>query len=600
MKKCKSAPKYNFFQNTLYMLDITYKTDKSVIVIAVLTALASVGIQLTQLYIAPQILGAIESRAMLSELLLKIATFTLALFLLNSLLGYLNANSTTANNNVFTALTLKMRQKDLTTSYANFDNLDYVNEKRHASEGFRRNGGIRDFWVSLSGLLKDILGFIIYLLLLVAFDPILMIIVVLTTLIGAAIERYLRGWYLRHREEVQVLHGRLYYTRKRAEDANFAKDFRLYGMENWIQSIFATTLLQLEIFDKKYSRVLFFGSLSNFVVTLIRNGAAYWFCIVLTLEQNLPTSQFLLYFTAITGFSAWISGIMEHALTLHSVGINISVTREYLDFDEPFNLSGGLPLEPQKKQYELSLKSVSFRYAGAEKDTIKNLDLTIKRGEKIAVVGLNGAGKTTLIKLLCGLYDPTEGTVLLDGKDIKDYNRRDYYRHFATVFQQFSILKPSIKQNIIQAYSKDDARIAECVDKAGLTEVIAALPNGIETHLGRTVFEDGIDLSGGQLQRLMLARALYKNAPILFLDEPTAALDPLAEQDMYERYYELSKDSTSVFISHRLASTRFCDRILYMENGELVEEGTHEELLNQGGKYADLFNLQSKYYQKEI
>ena len=214
-------------------------------------------------------------------------------------------------------------------------------------------------------------------------------------------------------------------------------------------------------------------------------------------------------------------------------------------------------------------------------------------------MGLNGAGKTTLVKLLCGLLDPTEGRVLLNGQDIRTFDRAEYYRLFSAVFQDYSLLCTTVAENVAQTASNiDEERVWKCLQKAGLTEVIQALPQGIHTHVGRDVFLDGVLFSGGQTQRLMLARALYKGSPILFLDEPTAALDPIAEDDIYRKYSAMTEGKTSLFISHRLASTRFCDRILFLDQGKIAEEGTHEMLLALGGGYAKLFEVQSRYYQE--
>lgn len=194
--------------------------------------------------------------------------------------------------------------------------------------------------------------------------------------------------------------------------------------------------------------------------------------------------------------------------------------------------------------------------------------MTVHPGERLAIVGLNGAGKTTLVKLLCGLLDPTEGLVLLNGKDVRGFNRRSYYDLFSAVFQEFSVLDVTVAEEIAQTTEGIDYdKIADCVEKAGLTTTIEKLPKGMQTHVGREVYLDGVLFSGGQTQRLMLARALYKDGPILLLDEPTAALDPIAENDIYMKYSEMTQGKTSMFISHRLASTRFCDRIIFVADG---------------------------------
>lgn len=213
--------------------------------------------------------------------------------------------------------------------------------------------------------------------------------------------------------------------------------------------------------------------------------------------------------------------------------------------------------------------------------------------------GLNGAGKTTLVKLICGFYDPTEGSVLLNGKDIRRYNRYEYYQLFSAVFQQLSVLEVTLAENVAQSIDQIDMeRVKECIEKAGLTQRVESLPKGYDTHIGRKVFEDGVEFSGGEMQRLMLARALYKNGSVIVLDEPTAALDPIAENDIYLKYNEMTAGRTSVYISHRLASTRFCDRIIFLAEGQIAEEGTHESLMALNGQYAELFRVQSKYYRE--
>ena len=227
---------------------------------------------------------------------------------------------------------------------------------------------------------------------------------------------------------------------------------------------------------------------------------------------------------------------------------------------------------------KLEIRHVTKRYR--DKMAAADVSLTLTAGVW-GLLGANGAGKTTMVMLLCGFYDPTEGRVLLNGQDIREFDRSAYYRLFSAVFQGFSILDTTIAECVAQTTEHiDRVKVDHCLAQAGLTEAIAKFPQGVDTHFGREVYLDGVQLSGGQTQRLMLARALYKDAPVLVLDEPTAALDPIAENDIYQKYNEMTAGKTSLFISHRLASTRFCDRILYLKDGRVAEEGTHEELLD--------------------
>lgn len=249
---------------------------------------------------------------------------------------------------------------------------------------------------------------------------------------------------------------------------------------------------------------------------------------------------------------------------------------------------------------EIEFDHVSYRYVGSEKDVIKDLCFHIEKGERIALVGMNGAGKTTCVKLLCELIEPTQGRILINGIPSIEYDRREYYKLFSTVFQEINPFPASIRENITGRIKgeEDTERVKKCLSLAGLWTRVEELPQKLDTLLVKELDERAVNLSGGEQQRLLLARALYKEAPVLVLDEPTAALDPISESNIYQKYFELTKNNTSIFISHRLASTRFCDRILFLEGGQIVESGTHEQLLALGGKYAEAFNVQSRYYQE--
>ena len=517
------------------------------------------------------------------------------LFLAKGLKSYLALNTLYGRVEVRTGLINQVEYKNNTTSYPNTLDPERIKMYKGASHAMSGNAEPSEhIWETLTLLLGDIAGFVIYLLLLVRVEPVMMAGEIPDPEFweGCTLEAEL------DEEEEREYTAKLSYIQKKSESINLAKDIRIFGLGGWLEEIYDSTMRLYEGFILRRERVQLLGNLADVALSVARNGLAYWYLLNMALDQGLSASEFLLYFSAIGGFANWITGILNDSMTLRREALDLTSIREYLEIEEPFCFAGGKQL-PKAHSYELRLENVSFCYPKATKNTIDHMNLTVHAGEKLAIVGLNGAGKTTLVKLLCGLLDPTEGRVLLNGQDIRQLDRREYYRLFSAVFQDFSVLSASVAQNISQqAQGYDVEKINRCIEQAGLTEKISQLPQGIETKVGREVYEDGVLFSGGQTQRLMLARALYKDGGILLLDEPTAALDPIAENDIYLKYDEMSKGKTSLFISHRLASTRFCDRIIFLENGGICEEGTHEQLLQQGGGYAKLFEIQSRYYKE--
>ncbi len=599
--KTKERPKYNLWQNSAYMIRLAWRMRKSVVLFALLLAVLAIFSNLANLYVTPVLLQKVEAAVPLAELLFAIAAFTGILLLLAALKAYIEANTLFGRVEVRGALVCMISNKLATTSLPNTEDVAIQKQLDKAGDAVSSNDQATEaVWNTLTDLVTNIGGFIIYLFLLSALDAVILGAVLLTAVTGYFVSKHINSWGYRHREEQAVYSKKMNYILRKSENIALAKDIRIFGMRPWLEGVYNSTLRLYEDFLKRREKVYLCADVVDIVLSIARNGIAYVYLISKVLSGGLGAAEFLLYFTAVGGFTAWVTGILNGFSTLHRQSMDLSTVREYLEGAEPFKFEDGKPLKKDMQDaYRIELKNVSFRYTGAEKDTLHGLSLTIGAGEKLAIVGLNGAGKTTLVKLVCGFYDPTEGEVLLNGQDIRQYNRRDYYALFSAVFQQFSLLEVTLEENVAQAVTGiDSQKVAACIEKAGLTQKVESLPAKYQTHIGRQVFEDGIELSGGETQRLMLARALYKDAPILVLDEPTAALDPLAEHDLYMKYSEMTAGRTAVYISHRLASTRFCDRIIFLSGGAIAEEGTHAELLKQGGKYAELFHIQSRYYQE--
>lgn len=597
--KYREKPKYSIRQNVCFMVRTAWKKRRRVLILCIVIAAIQVALNLVQLYVTPEILTKVEHGAPVWELLKTIGFFTAALFFLQGAAAYCDAIRMPAEIDVRCAIVRMISRKSSETSYPNVHDpkiLKLENQAQRATSG--NDDAAEHIWRTLTELLANLGGFAVYLLLLSRLNLFLILLVILTATADFFVSHYIGEWEYRHREERENYDKELYYFLDQPRQVRLAKEIRVFGLAPWLRELRDKSMKALSAFITRREKTYLRANAADVALTLLRNGIAYAYLIRQTLAQDWSASTFLLYLTAVSGAATWVTGILTQCNQLHKESIDLSKIQEYLNIPEPFSFEGGAQ-PPAANGYELRLENVSFRYPDTKKDILKQMNLTIHPGEKLAVVGLNGAGKTTMVMLLCGFYDPTEGRVLLNGQDIREFDRRQYYDLFSAVFQGFSILDTTIAECVAQtAENIDTEKVNRCLAKAGLTETVSKFPHGVNTHFGRDVYLDGVQLSGGQTQRLMLARALYKDGPILILDEPTAALDPIAENDIYQKYSDMTAGKTSVFISHRLASTRFCDRILFIADGGIAEEGTHQELMAKGGAYAELFAVQSRYYQE--
>lgn len=390
---------------------------------------------------------------------------------------------------------------------------------------------------------------------------------------------------------------RLEYMQTVSTDFTYAKDIRLYGMKSWLSKKHS------EVNDEELARWVKsrtywqYNSLFSSGISLIRNGIIYGWLICDMLYGGMSIGDFTLYVGSAAAMSGSVNSFLQSIGGMRERSSRMDDFRTFMDI--PFGDEGKKTVPvPKCDKYVFEFKNVSFRYQGQETYALKNLNLTLEAGQRLAVVGLNGAGKTTFIKLLLRLYDVTEGVILCNGIDIREFDRNEYFRLFAPAFQEVEVFAFPLSENISMttADETDKAKAEEYIRAAGMGEKLDKLPDGMDTELLKVLYDDGVDLSGGEKQKLALARALYKGAPVVVLDEPTAALDALAEYRLYQSFNGMIGERSAVYISHRLSSTRFCDTIAMFVNGEMVEHGTHDELLAKGGAYADMFRVQAQYY----
>lgn len=401
----------------------------------------------------------------------------------------------------------------------------------------------------------------------------------------------------KHREEGSEIWRKRDYVRDKSMNISAGKDIRIYQMRAWFHKLLNNFVRDYRDYERRLSVRWYYGTISDCLLNAVRDILAYAILIKRVLEGQIDIATFTLYIGLIDAFSSWIYSLSNSLNNLRRASHEFNDYFDFMNLPERNRMSEQVKINTDSAP-EITFKNVGFKYAGAEKSTLHNLNFTIHSGEKIALVGNNGAGKTTIVKLLTGLYSNTEGEILVNGIPINQLSLDEYQDNISVLFQDTVPMAFSIKENVssVDAEKTDNQKVAIALEKAGLKEKVDSLKNKDETYLTQNLDDEGILLSGGETQKLLLAKAIYKNGNFLILDEPTSALDPLAESKIYEEYNEMAADKTAVFISHRLASTKFCDKIMFLDNGQIAEFGTHEELMALGGKYKEMFDIQSQYY----
>jgi ABC-type multidrug transport system fused ATPase/permease subunit len=601
--KNAEKPKYNLVQNVLYLLQHVWAWDRFFLLCMGINVLSALLFALGAMFLPKAVLSDLEQKVSVSTLLITILLLSGGMALANGLQAWSNGHIEFHKTLTRCRFSFPIYVKALTVDYQQFDTAAYHEIKKKAYEPTGNNdSALEAIWPALIKALTSVLGIFTYAAILFQVGWWIALLAAGCAVISFLIrDRIMRQ---RHKDTAEWVKyaSKPYYLNDKSGDYHYGKDIRMFSMGNWFHEIFDINIRLCEDWQLRHERPLWWVDLLDSIFTLCREGIAYAYLIYLVLKGQILASDFVLYFAAIAGFSTWVLDGANQLSQLIRYSNQICDFRAMLELPDVFRHgSGETAAAHMGCPLEIRLQDVSYRYPGAQEDTISHLNLTIHAGEKLAIVGLNGAGKTTLVKLICGLLDPTEGTVFCNGIDVKDFDRQEYYAMFSAVFQDFYIPPLTIAEAIScdTLEHTDFIRVSECLALAELTEKIRTLPKGIYSTLVRDVNEDAVELSGGETQRLILARALYKKAPMVILDEPTAALDPIAEHQLYQKYHEMTQERTSVYISHRLSSTRFCDRILYLEKGVVAEEGSHRELITLHGKYYDLFEVQSHYYRNQ-
>ncbi len=602
-KEPRRKPKYGLFSCVGYIYRLLWKYERRLAFVGIVTVPISLCLSALALYMPSAIISALETSACFSYIALVIAGLLLAKLLFDTLGCIINTKIGYSEHYVLSWLRDVRRTRKFDRDwYLRYDpEVDKMDDRALEALQNSRSAGVH-FPMEFSGMVTKILNFLLFGSVISLLHPTIILLLALGTMINALMSRWQRN---KARERLDVRNAlnkkTVYCTFKMAKEFKYAKEIRIYQMVDSIRNRLNTLFALSEKENKKLEHTSIITSMVSFLVVLLRDGVAYAFLIYKAAQGEVDASSFVLYFSAITAMSGLMSGIMGTFNRVLEGALQISDCREELEIPDRLNRGRGIPIP--SKPFSIEFKNVSYQYPLGEKKVLDNVSFRIEPGEKIALVGLNGAGKTTLTMLMCGLLLPDEGEVLLDGHSLMEYNRDEMYSLFGVVAQEYNLLPLSIAQNITAAESDDDIdyeKLNQCLKLSGFGDKVDTLECGIHTPLNRRMNPNGIELSGGEAQKLLLARLLYRNPLCIILDEPTAALDPIAEDRIYRKYNEAASLATSIFISHRLASTRFCDRIFLLDGANLAESGTHEELMQLNGKYRELFDVQAKYYRENL
>lgn len=586
-----------------------------VFILAFINALQPMAI----LFFSAKILNELSGARELNNIIFYTSAAVILTFILSALKSVISAKQELNTGWFFTHTRIISLQaeKFATMDYPHTENSEIRNTLNDIETKMRGNGvGLMQLYWATQGIVQNILSFIFSILLLAgmftsnkiytknfATSPTAMLILI--AFIAAGLFTVL--WYRRNEKAFMEKtlsqnakgNSTAWYYMSYIKSDQAAKDVRLYNQKSAL----------MDVFNKNYGiknwiKFSFFISrLSGYsaaVMSLI-GGAVYLLIGLRAIAGMYEIGSVVQYVGAVTALIGCISTLISELGRLYNNCVYIKPLVDYL------NLPDILPkntrrIEPENgHKYEFEFRNVSFKYPGSEKTeafALKNLNLTIHSGQRLAVVGLNGSGKTTMIKLLCRLYDPDEGEILLDGINIKEYDYKSYYKLFSVVFQDFKLFPLQIGQNVAASLEPDEARVQTCIENAGFGGRLESLEKKLGTVLYKNFDEDGVEVSGGEAQKIALARALYKDAPIIVLDEPTAALDPISEYEVYTTFNKTIGNKTAVFISHRLSSCRFCHDIAVFEGGKLIQRGTHDNLLADiSGRYHELWNAQAQHYE---
>ena len=577
------------------MIVLMWQNDKMYLFYMLLDIIAYSSLPFISMYLVQQSIQMLEEGAEFRVFLPVVLGFIAAYCAVSCLHSYLNYKRDLHANVISFRLYQNLFEKTLSIDYEMLLDKD-IQEKKELAQRIIVNNQFSQIVNNFHNFISKVIILVGLIAVLSQIDFWILIITLAIVMVNTAVARYRNKFRRSIDVDLNPLQRRVAYFFNIG--SSFIKEIKTYKMEKELLSRYSATQSDICKGLDKTIHLSLAGYIIANVMNLLLDGVAYTYLgFRVLVRNNLSIANFSMFLNAIYNFNSSVGTIVG---AFENMSANGRYLQDYFDFmalktmrDKAGNELNELP---ESKSYSFAFDNVSYRYPHQENYALRNVSFVIGSNEKIAIVGENGAGKTTLTLLLMRMVEPTEGKILLNGVDIREYDEREYRNLFSTVFQDYKLFSFTIQDNITALNDVNTLQMESAIDRSGIRKKISALDKGVNTYIDKLYDNDGVILSGGESQRLAIARALYKDAPIYVLDEPTAALDPRMENEIYMKFRDITEEKTTFYITHRLASTHFCDRIIVLKDGEIEEIGSHSELMRSGGYYAELYNMQAQYY----
>ena len=583
------------FKGIAFLMKYTWKFEKRYIIFSILNQILQGVLTIFALIMPKLIIDALTRGAVIEECVVLIIAFVGGNFVGNYLNAFFSGQCFALKGTVFTQFQAYMAEKLSKCDYECLENPEFLNDKEKAKKFLYANGqGFGVVMDNAFSIIGKIFVFVGIMSIIATLNIGLVIFFIILILVSAKYEAAKRQVYFEMDMKKAPIERRTSYLINLIEDFQFGKDIRIFGLSDWIVAKAKKHLQESNEFYtgqvKETIKAQYFSTLTN----MILEGTAYIVFAIEVIYKGISIGSFSMYVSAMLKFSAAMRDVMKSMVDIRQFSGYYEALEKYMNV--PSTAYAENKIVKDTKFKSIKFENVSFKYPGQSRYSLRNINVTINAGEKFAVVGENGAGKTTFIKLICRMYYPTEGRITVDGIDIRDIDYESYMKMIGPVFQDYKLFSFTIKDNICFDKVESDDKIHNLLEESGLGTKLEALPNGVNTSIYKNFDVEGFEPSGGESQKIAIARAIFKDAPLLILDEPTSALDPKAEYELYQRFYNMAHGKTAIFISHRMSSCKFCDSILLFDNGELLEQGTHKNLMEEKGKYFQMFEMQAQYY----